>query len=218
MKLSETIASVTGRSCGQVMWRKRCHAVAPSEAAASCYDRVYASPRPELFLKATPHRVSGPGQPLRIRRDAHWNVPEPELALAINSRMELVGCTVGNDMSSRDIEGENPLYLPQAKCYDRARSLGPVITLADSTPPLLQIMGKGRKAAKTRSIAFGFQMVLGTLVNAILNDPGPLSIHDDEMEIRLSNCLLLLLEVEMTATSPKASLKASGRNAGRRRK
>ncbi|HMJ44265.1 MAG TPA: TetR/AcrR family transcriptional regulator [Pseudolabrys sp.] len=91
-------------------------------------------------------------------------------------------------------------------------------TTGHATPPLLQIMGKGRKAAKTRSIAFGFQMVLGTLVNAILNDPGPLSIHDDEMEVRLSNCLLLLLEAEMTATSPEASLKASGRNAGRRRK
>jgi AcrR family transcriptional regulator len=87
-------------------------------------------------------------------------------------------------------------------------------TAAHATPPLLRIMGKGREAAKTRTIAFGFQVVLGTLVNAILNDPGPLSIHDDEMEVRLSNCLLLLLQAEMTATSPKTS----GRNAGRRSK
>ncbi|MDP7305647.1 MAG: 2-hydroxyhepta-2,4-diene-1,7-dioate isomerase, partial [Pirellulaceae bacterium] len=76
-----------------------------SETAASCYDRVYESPRPELFLKATPHRVSGNGQPLRIRADATWNVPEPELTLVMNSKLKLVGFTIGNDMSSRDIEG-----------------------------------------------------------------------------------------------------------------
>ena len=105
-----------------------------SEAAASCYDRVYESPRPELFMKATPRRVAGPGQPLRIRVDSEWNVPEPELALVLNSRNELVGCTVGNDMSSRDIEGENPLYLPQAKVYDQCCGLGPCITLLDAMP------------------------------------------------------------------------------------
>jgi 2-dehydro-3-deoxy-D-arabinonate dehydratase len=106
-----------------------------SEAAASCYDRVYASPRPELFLKATPNRVAGPGQPVRIRVDAEWNVPEPELTLVINSRKQLVGYTVGNDMSSRDIEGENPLYLPQAKVYNQCCGLGPWITLVDAFPP-----------------------------------------------------------------------------------
>jgi 2-dehydro-3-deoxy-D-arabinonate dehydratase len=105
-----------------------------SEAAASCYDRVYASPRPELFLKATPHRVSGPDKPLRIRADSEWNVPEPELTLVINSRKQLVGFTVGNDMSSRDIEGENPLYLPQAKVYDECCGLGPVIMLPTEMP------------------------------------------------------------------------------------
>ena len=105
-----------------------------SEAAASCYDRVYESPRPELFLKATPSRVSGPQQPLRIRVDAEWNVPEPEITLVINSRKELVGYTIGNDMSSRDIEGDNPLYLPQAKVYNQCCGLGPVITLADAMP------------------------------------------------------------------------------------
>jgi 2-dehydro-3-deoxy-D-arabinonate dehydratase len=105
-----------------------------SETAASVYDKVYAAPRPELFFKAAPHRVVGPNQSVRIRADATWNVPEPELALVLNSRMELVGFTVGNDMSSRDIEGENPLYLPQAKVYDGSCALGPVITLADSMP------------------------------------------------------------------------------------
>ncbi|HIF30802.1 MAG: fumarylacetoacetate hydrolase family protein [Pirellulaceae bacterium] len=106
-----------------------------SEAAASCYDRVYQSPRPELFLKATPNRVSGPGQPLRIRADSKWNVPEPELTLVVNSRKQLVGYTIGNDMSSRDIEGENPLYLPQAKVYNQCCGLGPWVTLASSFPP-----------------------------------------------------------------------------------
>lgn len=110
-----------------------------SAAAASCYDRVYQSPRPELFLKATPHRVSGPGQPLRIRADAEWNVPEPELALVLNSRLELVGFTIGNDMSSRDIEGDNPLYLPQAKVYDQCCGLGPCISLVESMPPRKEI-------------------------------------------------------------------------------
>lgn len=105
-----------------------------SETSASCYDRVYASPRPELFFKATPHRVAGPGQPLRIRVDSQWNVPEPELALVLNSRLQLVGFTVGNDMSSRDIEGENPLYLPQAKVYDHCCGLGPCVTLATGMP------------------------------------------------------------------------------------
>jgi 2-dehydro-3-deoxy-D-arabinonate dehydratase len=101
-----------------------------SEIAADCYDRVYVSPRPELFFKATPHRVSGPEEPLRIRKDSNWNVPEPELTLVLNSHMRLVGFTIGNDMSSREIEGDNPLYLPQAKVYDGCCGLGPCITLA----------------------------------------------------------------------------------------
>ncbi len=105
-----------------------------SAAAASCYDRVYASPRPELFFKATPHRVRGTGQDLLIRADSNWNVPEPEIALVLNPRLDLVGFTIGNDMSSRDIEGENPLYLPQAKVYDACCGLGPWITLAAAMP------------------------------------------------------------------------------------
>src|SRR5262249_45748874 len=95
------------------------------------YDRVYAAERPELFFKATPHRVAGPGQQVRIRRDSRWNVPEPELALVVNRNAKLIGYTIGNDMSSRDIEGENPLYLPQAKVYDRSCALGPCILLSD---------------------------------------------------------------------------------------
>lgn len=110
-----------------------------SEAAASCYDRVYTADRPEIFFKATPNRVRGNGQPLRIRRDSKWNVPEPEITLVVNPNLQIVGLTVGNDMSSRDIEGDNPLYLPQAKCYDACAGLGPWITLLAPLPPVDQI-------------------------------------------------------------------------------
>ena len=105
-----------------------------SEAAASCYDRVYNTPRPEIFFKATPHRVRGHGDALRIREDSAWNVPEPELTLVLSPKLKIVGFTIGNDMSSRDIEGDNPLYLPQAKMYDQCCGLGPWITLTASMP------------------------------------------------------------------------------------
>jgi 2-dehydro-3-deoxy-D-arabinonate dehydratase len=101
-------------------------------AGSGIYERVYAAPRPELFFKATPSRTVGPYEPIAIRVDSHWNVPEPELALVINPALELVGFTIGNDMSSRDIEGENPLYLPQAKLYGRCCAVGPLIALRDS--------------------------------------------------------------------------------------
>ena len=105
-----------------------------SDQAATFYDRVYRAPRPELFFKATPSRVVGPGKPIRVRRDTRWCVPEPELALVLSPDLEIVGFTIGNDVSARDIEGENPLYLPQAKVYDSCCALGPVITLASSIP------------------------------------------------------------------------------------
>jgi 2-dehydro-3-deoxy-D-arabinonate dehydratase len=117
-------------AAGVTYTRSKVARMEESEAAASCYDRVYESPRPELFFKATPHRVSGHGQPLRIRVDSKWNVPEPEMTLVLNSRLQLVGYTIGNDMSSRDIEGDNPLYLPQAKCYNQCCGLGPWIALS----------------------------------------------------------------------------------------
>jgi 2-dehydro-3-deoxy-D-arabinonate dehydratase len=121
-----------------------------SEAAASCYDRVYDADRPELFLKATPHRAVGPNAPIIIRKDSTWNVPEPELTLVISPRKKLVGFTVGNDVSSRSIEGENPLYLPQAKTYVGGAAVGPVITLAGGIddPSRLEIelrIGRGRE-------------------------------------------------------------------------
>ena len=98
-------------------------------AKSGIYDRVYTAARPEIFFKATPNRAVGPNEAVAIRHDATWNVPEPELTLVINPAMKIVGYTVGNDMSSRDIEGENPLYLPQAKMYARSCALGPMIAL-----------------------------------------------------------------------------------------
>jgi 2-dehydro-3-deoxy-D-arabinonate dehydratase len=92
---------------------------------ASFYDKVYEAERPELFFKSLAHRVAGHGEKVYIRRDSSWNVPEPELTLFINTRGQIQGYTIGNDMSSRSIEGENPLYLPQAKVYDRSAALGP---------------------------------------------------------------------------------------------
>jgi 2-dehydro-3-deoxy-D-arabinonate dehydratase len=110
-----------------------------SVGAAAFYDKVYTAERPELFMKAAAWRVVGPGSAIRIRRDGKWNVPEPELALVISPALKIVGFTIGNDVSSRDIEGENPLYLPQAKVYDGSCAIGPVITLAGSMPPLPQV-------------------------------------------------------------------------------
>lgn len=95
--------------------------------AADVYQKVYEADRPELFFKALPHRVSGPGEDVYIRKDSTWNVPEPELTLFINSAGEIQAYTIGNDMSSRSIEGENPLYLPQAKIYERSCALGPCL-------------------------------------------------------------------------------------------
>jgi 2-dehydro-3-deoxy-D-arabinonate dehydratase len=98
---------------------------------ADAYEKVYDAERPELFFKALGWRVVGHGDMVRVRGDSRWNVPEPELVLVINSEMEIVGYTVGNDVSSRDIEGENTLYLPQAKVYDGSCSLGPGIVISD---------------------------------------------------------------------------------------
>jgi 2-dehydro-3-deoxy-D-arabinonate dehydratase len=99
------------------------------------YDRVYTAERPELFFKAVAHKVAGPDSNVKIRRDATWSVPEPELTLLINPRAEIIGYTIGNDMSSRDIEGANPLYLPQAKVYDRSCALGPGLLIRNEPMP-----------------------------------------------------------------------------------
>jgi 2-dehydro-3-deoxy-D-arabinonate dehydratase len=99
------------------------------------YDRVYDAARPELFFKSMPERVVGTGDAVRLRKDSRWTVPEPELALLINKHGKIAGYTIGNDMSCRDIEGENPLYLPQAKVYDGACALGPCVLVAERELP-----------------------------------------------------------------------------------
>lgn len=131
---TELIAPVESQeiwAAGVTYYRSRTARMEESEVAGggSFYDRVYSAERPELFFKAMPYRVAGPGDKVRIRRDSKWNVPEPELALLVSPKGKILGYTIGNDMSSRDIEGENPLYLPQAKCYDRSCAIGPGILI-----------------------------------------------------------------------------------------
>jgi 2-dehydro-3-deoxy-D-arabinonate dehydratase len=123
-------------AAGVTYYRSRDARMEESRAAGGddLYARVYEAERPELFFKSTAHRVVGHGGRVRLRADSKWNVPEPELVLAVNSSGRIFGFTIGNDMSSRDIEGENPLYLPQAKMYDGSCALGPGILLCYDVP------------------------------------------------------------------------------------
>jgi len=114
-------------AAGVTYQRSKTARMEESESSASVYDKVYDAPRPELFFKALPEKVVAANDAVGIRKDATWNVPEPELALVFNSKGRVVGYTIGNDMSSRDIEGQNPLYLPQAKVYRQSCALGPFI-------------------------------------------------------------------------------------------
>ena len=127
----------------------------------SFYDRVYAAERPELFFKATGRRVVGPHGAVRIRSDAKWSVPEPELTLLIDPAGEIAGYTIGNDMSSRDIEGENPLYLPQAKVYNGSCALGPCILLA--TEPLGKSTGIQLEILRSGTTVFAGNTTLAEL-------------------------------------------------------
>jgi 2-dehydro-3-deoxy-D-arabinonate dehydratase len=124
-------------AAGVTYFRSRSARMEESEShgGGDFYDRVYSAQRPELFFKSTASRTVGPNGKVRIRHDAKWSVPEPELTLAINASGKIVGYTIGNDMSSRDIEGENPLYLPQAKVYDGSCALGPGILVASGSLP-----------------------------------------------------------------------------------
>lgn len=122
-------------AAGVTYYRSRTARIEESAQGGDFYDRVYSADRPELFFKASPHRVVGPRQPLRLRSDARWMVPEPELTLCINAQGRIFGCTVGNDLSSRDIEGANPLYLPQAKVFDGCCGLGPCLLLTEEPLP-----------------------------------------------------------------------------------
>lgn len=116
-------------AAGVTYFRSKTARMEESDFSATAYDRVYDAARPEIFFKSLPEKVVGTGTAVGIRRDATWNVPEPELALYLNSSGKIVGYAIGNDMSSRDIEGENLLYLPQAKVYDKSCALGPWIVL-----------------------------------------------------------------------------------------
>lgn len=126
---------------------------------ADFYQRVYDAERPELFFKGNRHRVVGHGGKVRIRRDSTWNVPEPELTLALNRRGAIVGYTIGNDMSSRSIEGENPLYLSQAKIYDGSAALGPCVYVSDGPVPpdtLIRLsIVRGAQAVFTGEVSVG---------------------------------------------------------------
>ncbi len=153
---SEILAPIGSQevwAAGVTYFRSRSARMEESKDAGggSFYDRVYSAVRPELFFKATARRVVGHGANVRIRSDANWSVPEPELTLLINPHAEIIGYTIGNDMSSRDIEGENPLYLPQAKVYDGSCALGPCVLLAAEPLPKttaiqIQIVRDGRSA------------------------------------------------------------------------
>ena len=140
-------------AAGVTYYRSRDARMEESKSAGGgdFYDRVYSAARPELFFKATAHRVVGTGSKVAIRSDAKWSVPEPELVLFITPGGKIAGYTIGNDMSSRDIEGENPLYLPQAKVYDRSCALGPCLLISDesllaSTEIAIEIRRNGKAA------------------------------------------------------------------------
>ena len=150
-------------AAGVTYYRSRSARIEESRDAGggTFYDRVYNAERPELFFKATARRVVAPGGNVRIRSDATWSVPEPELTLVINPRGEIMGYTAGNDMSSRDIEGENPLYLPQAKVYDGSCALGPCMLL--SNDPLPATTAIRLRITRGDTVAFAGETTLAEL-------------------------------------------------------
>lgn len=128
---AELLAPIDGTTevwAAGVTYRRSEEARVEESATPDIYTKVYRAERPELFFKANARRIAGPGQPIVIRSDSTWDVPEPELGLVVNAHAEVVGYTIGNDVSSRSIEGDNPLYLPQAKVYVGSCALGPAIT------------------------------------------------------------------------------------------
>ena len=164
-------------AAGVTYFRSRSARIEESKDAGGgdFYDRVYTAERPELFFKAVAHKVAGPNSEVRIRRDAKWSVPEPELALLVNPRAQIIGYTIGNDMSSRDIEGENPLYLPQAKVYDGSCALGPGVLvgsgpLPQSTEIFLEIVRHGRVEFSGSVALAELKRDLKTLVEYLFRD------------------------------------------------
>ncbi|MGC1463928.1 MAG: fumarylacetoacetate hydrolase family protein [Terracidiphilus sp.] len=176
-KILAPIGSQEVWAAGVTYYRSRSARMEESKSAGGgdFYDRVYSAERPELFLKATASRVVGPASPVRIRSDSKWNVPEPELTLLINNRGQIIGYTIGNDMSSRDIEGENPLYLPQAKVYDRSCALGPCVLITPeplpaSTPIRIEIVQGGGSGFAGETTLAELKRAPATLVEYLYRD------------------------------------------------
>ncbi len=150
-------------AAGVTYFRSRTARMEESKDAGggSFYDRVYAADRPEIFFKATPNRVVAPGGVMHRRRDSKWMVPEPELTLVLNHRGRIVGYTCGNDLSCRDIEGENPLYLPQAKVFRGCAAVGPAIMIAEA--PIGQETPVGCEIVRGGSTVFSGDTTLAQL-------------------------------------------------------
>ena len=208
-------------AAGVTYYRSRTARIEESHDAGGgdFYDRVYRAERPELFFKATPHRVAGRGDKVRVRRDSQWNVPEPELALVVTRDAKIVGYTIGNDMSSRDIEGTNPLYLPQAKVYDKSCALGPCVyvsptMLPDTTEIKMRITRDGKTVFEGETVlaqlkrtpeslveflyrdnSFPFGCVLLTGTGIVPPDDFTLQ-HRDEIEIKIEPIGTLVNMVE----------------------
>ena len=176
-KIEAPIGNQEVWAAGVTYYRSRSARMDESKTAGGgdFYDRAYSAERPELFFKSTPHRVAGPGGYVRIRKDSSWSVPEPELTLLINHRGQIIGYTAGNDMSSRDIEGENPLYLPQAKVYDGSCALGPCVLIGSdplpaSTPISLEIVRDGRAEFSGATTLAELKRAPATLVEYLFRD------------------------------------------------
>jgi 2-dehydro-3-deoxy-D-arabinonate dehydratase len=176
-KIEAPIGNQEVWAAGVTYYRSRSARMDESKTAGGgdFYDRVYSAERPELFFKSTASRVAGPGGYVRIRKDSSWSVPEPELTLLINHWGQIIGYTAGNDMSSRDIEGENPLYLPQAKVYDGSCALGPCVLigsepLSASTPISLEIVRDGRTEFSGATTLAELKRSPATLVEYLFRD------------------------------------------------
>jgi 2-dehydro-3-deoxy-D-arabinonate dehydratase len=158
------LAPVAGQEvwAGGVTFERSREARNEEAGPVDIYDRVYGAERPELFLKAVPGRARGPGEPIGVRADSGWDVPEPELALVANAAGELVAYTVGNDVSSRSIEGENPLYLPQAKVFTGSCALGPALVPVEEVPPLPELTVR-LEILRGHDLLFGDEVSLAAL-------------------------------------------------------
>lgn len=184
---------------------------------AGVYDRIYVARRPEVFFKATAQRVVGDGHPVGIRADSPWNAPEPELGLVLNAAGEIFGYVVGNDVSSRSIEGENPLYLPQAKVYDRSCALGPGIVPAWAAPALpFDIALRVRRgedvvfegSTSTASITRRFEDLAGWLMAALAFPDGVVLltgtgiVPDESFSLRAGDVVTIDIPGIGTLTNP----------------